>query len=45
MPVVHKVFPPALKVTVPDAPAVTVAVSVSDRPRLKFVEVAEITTD
>jgi hypothetical protein len=30
-----------LKVTVPDAPAVTVAVSVSVWPRLKFVDVAE----
>jgi hypothetical protein len=36
--------PPALKVTVPEAPAVTVAVSVSVWPRLKFVEVAVFVT-
>ena len=37
-------LPPALKVTVPEDPAVTVAVSVSVWPRLKFVEVAVFVT-
>ena len=38
-PVVHSVLPLEVKVTVPEAPALTVAVSVSVCPRLKFVEV------
>jgi hypothetical protein len=41
---VQSVLPPALKVIVPEAPAVTVAVSVSVWPRLKFVEVAVFVT-